>query len=68
VSLPLISGPVEATAIGNAALQAVATGELDSPLEARGLIRRCAQVAIYEPGNRRPWDDAYGRFLDLVRG
>lgn len=68
VGVPLIAGPVEATAMGNAAMQAVATGELDSPLEARGLIRRCAQSATYEPGDRRPWDAAYGRFVNLLGG
>jgi rhamnulokinase len=63
--LPVIAGPVEATAIGNIAVQAVATGHLASLAEARQLIRRSFEVTVYEPGNSAPWDEAYERYLNL---
>ena len=64
--VPLIAGPVEATAIGNAALQAVSLGELGSLHQARDLIRRCAEVTVYEPAPRVQWDEAYARFASLL--
>ena len=64
--VPVIAGPVEATAMGNAALQAVAMGELASLDEARQLIRRCCDVVVYEPGQRSQWDDAWQLFEGLV--
>jgi rhamnulokinase len=64
--VPVMAGPVEATAMGNAALQAVAMGELASLDEARQLIRRFCDVVVYEPGQRSQWDDAYQFFEGLV--
>ncbi len=60
--LPVIAGPVEATAIGNIAVQAVAGGQLTSYEEARQVIRRSFDVVTYEPGESSPWDEAYERF------
>jgi rhamnulokinase len=64
--LPVIAGPVEATAIGNIAVQAVATGHLASLDEARQVIRRSFGVVTYEPAESAPWDEAYERFEKLV--
>ena len=64
--LPVVAGPVEATAIGNIAVQATAAGQLASLTEARELIRRSFAVETYEPRNGAPWDEAYGRFLNLI--
>lgn len=64
--LPVIAGPVEATAIGNIAVQAVATGELASLDEARQLIRRSFEVVTYEPGDSSGWDAAYEEFTKLM--
>jgi len=68
VGVPVIAGPVEATAIGNAALQAMATGQFGSLAQARAAIRRCAEVVTYEPTGRQHWDDAYARFTRLLPG
>ena len=62
----MVAGPVEATAIGNIAVQAIAAGQLASLTEARELIRSSFTVENYEPGNSAPWDDAYGQFLELI--
>lgn len=63
---PVLAGPVEATAIGNIAVQAVATGHLGSFAEARRLIRETFAVTLYEPSDPDPWDAAYERFRRLV--
>ena len=61
--LPVVAGPVEATAMGNAVLQAIALGDLGSLQEAREVVRRSSAVKRYEPQDTAAWADAYGRFL-----
>jgi rhamnulokinase len=62
---PVVAGPVEATAIGNVAVQAVAAGVIGSISQARDLIRDSLAVETYEPRNSAAWDEAWGRFLRL---
>jgi rhamnulokinase len=63
----VIAGPVEATAIGNILLQAIALQHLSSLAEGRALVRRSFDVTSHEPRNRSPWDEAYERYLALRR-
>jgi len=64
--LPVLAGPVEATAAGNIIVQALALGHLSSLEESRSLVRRSFEVTTYEPRERGPWDEAYGRFLTVL--
>ncbi len=64
--LPVVAGPVEATAIGNIAVQAITVGELASLDEARQLIRSSFDVTLYETGDSDRWDEAYESFLSLL--
>jgi rhamnulokinase len=66
--LPVLAGPAEATQIGNLALQAMALGELGSLAEAREVVCRSFAPEVYEPGERAAWDEAYGRFTEVVAG
>ncbi|GLY82540.1 rhamnulokinase [Actinoallomurus iriomotensis] len=57
--LPVVAGPVEATAIGNALVQARADGYDDDP---RDLVRRTQELVTYEPrGDETAWDRAAAR-------
>ena len=62
--LPVIAGPIEATALGNVLLQLVARGELASLQDVRTLSARDAATVTFSPNHSRraSWDDAYGRF------
>ncbi len=62
----VFTGPIEATAIGNILMQAVASGALTSIAEARAVIRQSADVLTFEPGSRAGWDEAYDRLRRLV--
>ncbi len=62
----VIAGPVEATALGNAVMQAMALGHLGSLSEGRQVIARSFELADYEPHARAAWDQAYQRFCSLV--
>ena len=65
---PVVAGPIEATAMGNILMQALALGYVRSLDEAREVVRNSFQVKTYEPGQGAPWDGAYGRYLDLLGG
>lgn len=61
----VLAGPVEATAIGNIMMQAIALGQLDSIADARQVIRASFVVEEYTPGETMAWDEAFDRFVAL---
>jgi rhamnulokinase len=58
----VLAGPVEATALGNIAMQMLATGEVGSLAEARSLIDRSFPTEIFEPRESDRWQDELERF------
>lgn len=58
----VVSGPVEASALGNVMVQAVATGSLASIAEGRESIALSADLVTYEPRPLSGLDDAYDRY------
>ena len=63
----VLAGPVEATAIGNLLVQAIAAGDIGSISEAREIVARSFPLARYEPQNAPMWDAAFDKFLKLVK-
>lgn len=59
---PVVAGPVEATAIGNVLVQAMATGDVPSLAAARTIVRNSFDVKRYEPADTGKWDAAYEKF------
>lgn len=64
---PVLCGPVEATAIGNLMVQAIALGEVKDLDEARQVVARSFDIETFLPKDVSQWDDAYGRFLGLLK-
>jgi rhamnulokinase len=64
--LPVIAGPIEATAAGNILTQAMAVGTLKSLADVRAVVRRSFDVKRYEPREIKKWDGAYQRYLGMV--
>lgn len=64
--IPVIAGPVEATAIGNIMVQALSHGGLSSLGEIRDVIRHSFDVTTYVPDQTAQWNTAYGRFCDIM--
>jgi rhamnulokinase len=62
----VIAGPVEATALGNLAIQMVATGAAGSLADARGIIERSFPVERFEPADRDRWNTHYRRFVEYL--
>jgi rhamnulokinase len=52
---PVIAGPVEATAMGNVVMQAIATGLVADRTAARRLIARTVSPNVFEPRNTKSW-------------
>src|SRR5207249_6330542 len=63
---PVLAGPVEATALGNIAMQMLATGAVASLAEARAVIERSFPVERFEPAATDGWDAHYRRFQDYL--
>jgi rhamnulokinase len=66
LQIPVLAGPVEATAAGNVLIQAITLGQLDSLSTARQVVRDSFTVTTVEPANPAAWDEAYSRFLKLL--
>lgn len=61
----VVTGPVEATALGNVMVQAIATGHLGSMVEGRKVIGQSFDLKTFEPRDSAAWDAAYERYLKL---
>jgi rhamnulokinase len=61
----VVAGPIEATAAGNIAIQAIATGALPDLKAARQLIQRSFELDVYEPTGSDLWDKPYRQFEQL---
>ena len=62
----VVAGPVEATAIGNALVQAISMGYLESLAEGRKWVKHSFPLTTYQPGSPSGWERAYARFLTLM--
>ena len=64
----VFAGPVEATAIGNIAVQCMSRGEISGIPEAREAVRNSFEIREYEPSSitAAQWDEAYGRFIQML--
>ncbi len=61
----VVAGPVEATALGNVLVQAMAGGHIASLAEGRSLIRHSLPGQTFEPRTSQAWEAAYERYLRL---
>jgi rhamnulokinase len=59
----VVTGPVEATALGNVMVQAIATGHLGSMVEGRQVIKQSFDVKTFEPRDSAAWEAAFERYL-----
>jgi rhamnulokinase len=58
----VVAGPVEATALGNIAVQLIATGRAASLAEARAIIDRSFPTETFDPLDPDPWNREFVRF------
>lgn len=65
IGKPVLAGPVEATALGNVAVQALAVGEFSNLTEARQVIKNSFAIQDFQPRDNEPWKKAYQHFINL---
>jgi rhamnulokinase len=58
----ILAGPAEATALGNVAVQILATGEATTLQDVRAIVDRSFPTEIYEPVDTDKWDKEVNRF------
>ncbi len=66
--MPVVAGPAETTALGNALMQLVALGELGTLAEVRAIAARSSATTRFEPrpAEREKWAEAVTRLERLI--
>jgi rhamnulokinase len=62
----VVTGPIEATAIGNILLQMLAVGQIDSLSQGREIVQGSFPMNTYTPQDQAIWDEVYPRFTTLL--
>ena len=65
--LPVHCGPVEATALGNAATQLMALGELGGLADVRALVARTSEIRSWSPRPDGRWEQAAAQLREMTR-
>lgn len=64
--VPVKAGPIEATVLGNIAVQLIADGSIKDVADARRIIANSESLKIYEPQDSDKWAQAYQRYLTVI--
>jgi rhamnulokinase len=69
--LPVITGPIEATVMGNALVQLITLGEIAGLSQARQIVAGLDEMHRYEPqgtsdSKTAVWDEMYDRYQQLI--
>ncbi len=62
----VVGGPIEATVLGNIALQYVASGDIQDLNAVRKVISASSEIFTYEPTDALAWEEAYSRFKQVT--
>lgn len=65
LNIPVIAGPVEATALGNILVQLIAKGAINNLDEGRRLVKESFEQKEFMPKNKGAWDEAYAKARTL---
>ncbi len=65
--IPVVAGPIEATAIGNIMVQAITAGEIGSIEEGREIVKNSFEMKTFEPQETVMWDEAYQKYNHLFK-
>ena len=61
-----VTGPAEATVLGNVMIQAIATGHIEDLRQGRIAVAESCECQTYEPRHSAAWDEAFARFERLT--
>ncbi len=60
----VVAGPIEATALGNIAVQLYAQKEIS---DITPVIMKSTEIKTYEPTDECAWNEAYEKFLNIIK-
>ncbi len=63
---PVLTGPIEATALGNVLVQARTSGEIATLADIREIVRNSTEMHRFEPADQDQWQSANKRFAELL--
>lgn len=63
----VVAGPIEATVLGNIAVQLISCGAIENVSQARKIIRASENTAEYLPQNSAEWEKAYERYKEVTK-
>jgi rhamnulokinase/L-fuculokinase len=66
-NVKVYGGPIEATALGNVAVQLISTGVIKDIKEARKIIAEGENLTCYTPTENEKWEEAYKRFKEIIK-
>jgi len=66
LNLTVNAGPIEAAAIGNILVQALALDKIDNVSELRKIIRSSFPIKEYLPKDTNKWEKAYDSYLRII--
>ena len=66
IARPVVAGPIEAAAHGNAIVQLIALGELADIAQARAFMSETLDLQTYEPQDTAAFEEQYERFKSLL--
>ena len=67
LGIPVLTGPVEGTAIGNIMLQAKAARLINDRFEMRKVIAESIDMQTYIPQETTTWDAVYEKYLKIIQ-
>ncbi len=67
IGIPVVSGPAEATAIGNIMIQAKSAGCVSGIDGMRKMIRESENLKVFTPEYVKHWQNGYDRYLCVFR-
>ena len=66
-NVDVYGGPIEATALGNIAIQFMSSGVIEDIKQARKIIARGENLKLYKPADRDEWEKAYETFKEIIK-
>lgn len=61
------AGPIEATVLGNIAVQLITLGEIKDIKQARKIISQSQDIVLYSPIEQNRWESSYRKFKEVTK-
>lgn len=67
INRPVVTGPVEGSAMGSLLVQAMALGDIADIAQLREIVRASVEVETWEPRHTPEWEQAYQKLLTFMK-